>query len=47
MMRVWRGGEKEQGLALALVSASSGVEGMERLGVGRPRIHTFVGGERP
>lgn len=29
----WRGEGGEQGLALALVSAPSGVEGMERLGV--------------
>lgn len=47
MMRVWRGGRGEQALALALVSVPSGVEGMERLGVGQSGIHSFIGGECP
>lgn len=45
MMRVWRGGKAEQVLALALVSAPFGVEGMERLGVGQPGTQSFIGGD--
>lgn len=47
MRRVWRGGREEQGLALALVSAPSGVEGKERLGVGEPLTLSFIGEECP